>query len=123
MLGLFFNRKKAARITAPKGVVMRTNHDLLTQRGWSRSKSGKGWVGPFATRYGTYPGHIEPTGDTFDVYVRDPPDGMRRHHKWVCFHVREHNWHRIHLAVPPADRDPNSIIRYVEQILTEAHRL
>ena len=90
----------------------------MQQRGWKRGWGA--WLGPYTTHYGTWPGKIEKAGDTFRVFIQDPPPEIHRHPKWVCFHYGSDGWYRIHLHTAPVDRDPNAIIRYVEQILTES---
>jgi hypothetical protein len=121
MLRLFSRLSaKVTRITAPHGAVPRATNTLMDRRGWRKNWSG-GWTGPYAIGAGTWPGRIEPAGDTFRVYIQDPPPAIRKHHKWACFHRHDDGgWYRIHLQTSPVDRDPNAVVRYVEQILTES---
>ena len=120
MFDLFSLRKsRAIRVAAPSGAVPRSTTTLMQQRGWKQTQGGS--AGPYATRYGTWPGMIETAGDTLRIFIHNPPTAMQGHPKWPCFHKHdESGWWRIHLATNPIDRDPNAIIRYVEQILTEA---
>jgi len=87
----------------------------------TRARFSNGWAGPYATRDGTWPGNIQQAGDTLRIFVKNPPSAMQQHPKWPCFHKHDNSgWWRIHLHTYPVDGDPNAIIRYVEQILTEA---
>jgi hypothetical protein len=124
MMGLFFQHtKNVTRIAAPYGAVPRSTATLMQQRGWGRARFCSGWAGPYATRYGTWPGTIEKAGDTFRIFIQNPPADMQHHPKWPCFHKHdESGWWRIHLHTNPADGDPNAVIRYVEQILTECFK-
>jgi len=113
---------RVIRVAAPHGAVPRSTATLIEQRGWKKTWGGA-WVGPYATRYnGTWPGRIEVAGDVLKPYIQNPPPEMRRHHKWVCFHAADGDWYRVHLQITPKDRDPNSVIRYIEQILSESFR-
>lgn len=123
MAWLFGRRHdKVRRIPVPAGSVVRSTASLMEKRGWT--KTAQGLSGPYATPFGTFAGHIEPAGPKyFRVFILNPPEAMQTHPKWVCFHRHgNEGWWRIHLATPPADNDPNAIIRYVEQIVTEALR-
>ena len=125
-MGLFFNRSanKVTRIAAPAGAVRPSSASLMQQRGWTPSRIGSSWSGPYATRHSTWPGQIDTAGDTFRVYIKNPPSVLRKHPRWICFApLSDGAWYAIHLAVPPSDRDPNAIIRYVEQIITESFKL
>ena len=123
MMGLFSRRSaNVTPIAAPRGAVPRSTATLMDQRGWT--KTWRAWNGPFATRYGTWPGRVEDAGGTLRVFIRNPPTGMQHHPKWPCFHKHdERGWWRIHLHTSPVDGDPNAVIRYVEQILTESFKL
>ena len=120
----FFSKRPAnvTRVAAPAGAVQRSTQTLMQQRGWQRTKDG--WAGPYATRHGTWPGTIHKAGDTLRVYIRNPPDALRRHHKWHCFHKHDDSgWFSMHLSINPVDGDPNAVIRYCEQIITESFKL
>ena len=123
MLGLFSRRKaNVTRIAAPRGAVPRLTASLMDQRGWKKTSAG--WTGPYATRHhGTWLGNIEKAGGTLRVFIHNPPPSMRAHPKWACFHNHVGGWWRIHLHTNPVDGDPNAVIRYVEQILTESFKL
>ncbi len=125
MLSKFFNRvpQNVTRIAAPKGAVPRSTQTLMEQRGWKRSFSGV-WAGPYATTHGTWHGAIEKAGTTLRPFIKDPPTQLQRHHKWHCFHpIADAGWYRIHLAKNPVDGDLNAVVRYVEQLITEAYKL
>jgi hypothetical protein len=122
MLEFFRAKSNVTRIATPRGTVVRSSSPLMQQRGWQQTRTGA--EGPFATRYGTWPGRIENAGDTLRVSMRDPPPSLRNHPKWPCFHKHGNaGWYRIHLATNPVDGDPNAVIRYVEQIITESFKL
>src|SRR5262245_49301178 len=121
----FFSRRplQVTRVAASYGAVPRSTTTLMQQRGWQQAWTGA-WSGPYATQRGTWPGRIERAGDTFRVFVRNPPPEMRRHPKWPCFNRHDDSgWYRIHLHTSPVDRDANAVIRYVEQIITESFKL
>jgi len=119
-MGLFSRASSnVTRIAAPYGAAQRSTATLMEQRGWKTRWNA--WTGPYATRFGTWPGRIEKAGDTLRVYIHNPPRQLQRHHKWVCFHTTDNGWYRIHLAVHPVDRDPNAVVRYVEQLTTESY--
>lgn len=125
MLSKFFSRvpQNVTRIAAPRGAVPRSTQTLMEQRGWKRSFSGR-WTGPYATRHGTWHGAIEKAGSTLRPLIKDPPTQLQRHHKWHCFHpIADAGWYRIHLAKNPVDGDLNAVVRYVEQLITEAYKL
>jgi hypothetical protein len=113
--------RRVMSVNSPSDAVPRTNASLAQLRGWRRS--GNRYSGPFATSNGTCPGVIELAGDTFRVLIHRPPESLTAHPKWICFSPQGGDWFRIHLAVNPADRDINSIIYYVEQLLTESRKL
>jgi hypothetical protein len=114
-----FSRSNVTRIAAPHGAAQRSTATLMDQRGW---KTGWGaWTGPYATRFGTWPGRIERAGDTLRVFIHNPPHQLHRHHKWACFHTADNGWYRIHLHTNPVDGDPNAVVRYVEQLITESY--
>lgn len=124
-MGLFSRQtSKVTRIAVPSGAVKRSNLTLMQQRGWTATRTCNGWAGPYATKYGTWPGTIEKAGDTFRVFIRNPPSVLQRHARWHCFHSHgDDGWYSIHLAISPVDNDPNAIVRYVEQIITESFKL
>jgi hypothetical protein len=114
---------QVTRIAAPSGAVPRSTTALMDQRGWRKAWTGA-WIGHYATQRGTWPGRIEKAGDAFRVFMQNPPLEMQRHPKWPCFHRHDDSgWYRIHLHTNPVDGDPNAVIRYVEQILTESFKL
>ncbi len=102
-------------------LVARDNTPLTAKRGWRRS--GKRWSGPYACRHGTWHGKIEKRGDRFNVLIKKPPEVVRNHPKFVCFHNDKSGWMRIHLHHNPADQDVNAVIAYVERLLAESFRL
>jgi len=118
----WFSRQPArvTRVATPPGAVPRATTTLMQQRGWQ--KTWAGWVGPYATRYGTWQGKIEKAGDTFRVFIRNPPPEIHSHPKWACFHRHKGDWYRIHLHTAPIDRDPNAVVRYCEEILTTSFK-
>lgn len=122
MLEFFRSKSNVTRIAAPRGAVARSTATLMEQRGWKQTNVG--WAGPFATRYGTWPGSFEKAGDTVRIFIRNPPTVLRKHPKWPCFHQHgDGGWYRIHLHTNPIDGDANAVIRYVEQIITESFKL
>jgi hypothetical protein len=111
-----------ARIALPAGAVTPDNTGILQQRGWQRK--GATYCGPFATPYGTWHGQLEPAGDYFRCYIKNPPmQVIARHPKAPCFHNYSGDWWRINLQRSPVDGDPAAVIVHVERLITEAHRL
>lgn len=90
---------------------------LMQQRGWI--KTSRGWAGPFKTRYGQWPGIVERDGDLVKPLIRNPPAALRQHPQWSSFHEQASGWYRIDLA-EPVDRDPNAVIRLVENMIVSA---
>ena len=121
MLKRLFGLTRVSHTAAPHGAVVRRSIPITEQRGW-RLKSGA-WSGSYATRHGTWHGHIQRAGSEQRVLIYDPPAELRRHHKWVCFHADANGWFRIHLHRPPIDGDPSSIILYVERLIEESFKL
>ena len=95
----------------------------MQQRGWTQTSGG--WKGPYATKRGTWHGQIDNAGGgAFRVFICRPPAQLQRHPKWpCCAPYGSADWYTVHLQVPPHDRDPNAIVRYIEQILTESFKL
>lgn len=110
------------RYASKRNLVPRTTVSIRTQRGWT--SYAQGWRGPYATLYGTWKGEIERTGGILRPFIRYPPDQLRRHPKWPCFHEdRRPGWWRIHLHTQPCDGSIDSVILYIERLLTEAFDL
>ena len=109
------------RVADPGNAVPRDNRSLMQRRGW-REKPGHGFVGPYApTDLGTWHGNIKRSGDVFRVYIFKPPAAFLTHWKSTCFHkLPDSEWWSIHLAKNPVDGSIDSIIQYVERLLTEA---
>jgi hypothetical protein len=120
-MGIFSRTpSNVTRIAAPHGAAHRATTTLMEQRGWKQVEPGV-FAGPYATRHGTWDGEIERAADTLRVFIYDPPARMRRHPKWPCFHSADGGWYRIHLHTNPVDGDPNAVVRYVEQLITESY--
>ncbi|MCH9808442.1 MAG: hypothetical protein K0U74_11970 [Alphaproteobacteria bacterium] len=98
--------------------VKRDTTPLVELRGWS--KSSNTWKGHYATHVGTWPGQIEQRGDVFRVLIHNPPEQVRGHAKFGCFHKRKNGWWSIHLHTNPIDRDVSAVIGFVERILAES---
>lgn len=100
-------------------LVPRSNSSVCVQRGWKSHADG--WHGPYATRYGTWNGKIERAGGILRPFIQYPPNALRRHQKWHCFHEdRRPGWWRIHLQTQPSDGSIDSVILYIERLITEA---
>ena len=100
-------------------VVAFDNTALRRRRGWVQR--GNKFVGYYRTRYGAWKGEIARRGDTFRVYIFKPPVAqLENHSRWICFHKTQGNKYRIYLALNPKDRDVDSIIFYVEQLICES---
>ena len=116
-------RAPTARGSDPAEVVRDTT-PIWQLRGWKREADRRTYAGPYATKFGTWHGHIRATPDAMSVYIYDPPQNLRRHPAWHCFHPRESKWWSIHLAQQPVDpSDVNSVIVYVERLIVESYRL
>jgi hypothetical protein len=123
LLSFFSSRPpKVTRVAAPPGTVRRITTTLLEQRGWQ--KRWGAWTGPYATRFGTWPGKIEQAGGgALRVFIHKPPACLQSHSRWPCFHRHGRNgWWSVNLHHQPTDGDPNAVIRYIEQIISEAFR-
>ena len=93
--------------------------ELWRRQGWSRS--GNRYEGWYRTRFGAWRGRIEKRGDIFCPRIFDPPlRQLRRHPRWICFHLVKGKWWRIDLAINPAGRDVDSVLFNIERILDES---
>jgi len=90
---------------------------LLQQRGWI--KTSRGYAGPYLTQYGQWPGIVELSDDLAKPFIRNPPAALMQHPQWNCFHEQASGWYRIDLT-ETFDRDPNAVIRYVENMIVSA---
>jgi hypothetical protein len=110
---------RRAGVASPN-LVKHTIQSIRQQRGWTSYANG--WRGPYATRYGTWHGQIEQAGGLLRPYILNPPTKLQRHPKWPCFHHQDRRpgWWFIHLHTQPADRSIDSVILYVERLITEA---
>lgn len=103
-------------------LVRRDNTPLHIKRGWKRR--GKSYTGYFKTTHGAWPGRIDWCGDKFRVYITSPPmDVIMSHSRWVCFHPLDGERYEIDLAQSPPRDDVDSVIHYVENLITEGYRL
>lgn len=81
------------------------------------------YTGYYRTQYGAFKGEIVRRGDTFDVYIIEPPlEELKKHHKKSCIHRVENNTVKVHLEVPPQDGDVGAIILYIEGLIIESFR-
>jgi hypothetical protein len=119
-LNLFKSTHQVRRaVVASPNLVKHTTRSIRQQRGWTAYANG--WHGPYATQYGTWHGEIEHRGGILRPFIRHPPAQLRSHPKWACFHEdRRAGWWRIHLHTQPADGSIDSVILYVERLITEA---
>lgn len=98
---------------------------IWEERGWTPKTSGRGTVytGQFQATSRTgrterFEGRIETGQGISQAFVRNPPLGLSRHPKGVCFHLigdgwRSMNWHR-------GSANIDETIGYVEKVLAEA---
>lgn len=100
-------------------LVMRNTTPLSVKRGWKKSRNT--WTGSYATFKGTWKGRIERRGDVIDVFIKQPPPEVRGHKRFICFHKHKAGWWKIHLHTQPVNaNDFDSVIAYVEQLLTQS---
>ena len=108
--------------------VQRVPRGAWDERNWSRERHGEDTIyeGDFVVRDARgavrrFPGRVEVRGADVQVYVADPPLGLRRHPKGACFQrIDGGPWHRCNWYVPARTQD--DAILYVEQVLAEAVR-
>jgi len=99
------------------------NRSGVDKRGWAHVGK-QHYTGHFATRFGTWPGRIEGAGDTFRVFIKNPPEVIANHPKWPCFSRQDKaGWWKINININPIDRDPNAVAYYVERVLSEAFKM
>ena len=113
---------KVTKVPTPPDAVPRDPASLLQKRGWGRTGNDH-YAGHFATRFGTWPGRIERAGDTFRVFIKNPPDVVAKHPKWACFSRQHNGWWKINIYTNPVDRDPNAVAYYIERVLAEAFKM
>jgi hypothetical protein len=94
---------------------------LMQRRGWKRR--GNTWTGHYVSSYGTFGGKLERRGDVFEVLIKNPPDVVANHKRFICFHRRSGGWWSVHLHDQPTDGDPNAVVAYIERLLAEAYAL
>ncbi len=82
------------------------------ERGWSRSRDQ--FTGRYLAAGRAFEGRVD--GEVF--MIRRPPNELRRHEHWPCFHYRGEGWYSIHFTAPP--RDVGSGLMSIERILSEA---
>jgi len=76
-------------------------------------------VGFYRTRYGSYEGCIKhPRFSRPEFYIVEPPEQLRHHPHWICFHSIGGNRYAIHFS--PAPPNPDAGILEVEKVLVEA---
>jgi hypothetical protein len=97
---------------------------------WERNKwqwnAGKTTLeGRFRTLYCAPKGKItRHRDDTFDVYIIDPPEQLKRHSHYSCFNpTPEKGVYRVHFSAPQRDLTIDSCIQKVERVLVESFEL
>ncbi|MDD5599015.1 MAG: hypothetical protein PHV82_13790 [Victivallaceae bacterium] len=102
-------------------VVERNQEPYWKQRGWG--KSGDRFYGFFRTKFGSFRGQarISPSRQT-KLYIRNPPECLKKHDHWACFVKENNGWFFIH-NYNDGEFDLSSGIIQIEQILTEAFNL
>jgi hypothetical protein len=76
-------------------------------------------TGFYRTRYGSYEGYIiHPKSSRPEFYIVKPPEELRHHRHWVCFHHIGGGRYSIHFS--PAPSFPDAGILEVERVLAEA---
>ena len=102
-------------------VVKRTQKPYWQQRDWG--KSGDKYYGYYRTKFGSFRGQarISPSGQT-KLYIRNPPECLRKHNHWACFVKESNGWFFIHNN-DNGEFDLSSGILQIEQIITEAFKL
>lgn len=99
-------------------VVQRETAPYWQERGWHCS----GWyyTGYYRSRFGTWKGRAQVGAAKFArLFIHSPPEFLRKHPHWVCFHERPGEWYFIHMT---DDVDLSSGILRVEALLNEAFR-
>ena len=76
-------------------------------------------AGFYRTRHGSYEGYINhPKSSRPEFYIVKPPEELRHHRHWICFHHIGGGRYSIHFS--PAPSFPDAGILEVEEVLFEA---
>ena len=87
-------------------------------RGW-KNVGGGAYRGLFVTKKGSFWGFATKEFDqTIKIYIYAPPQQLRRHPKWGCFHPVKPGWFEVHISPKPKSID--AAILKVENMLSEA---
>jgi len=76
-------------------------------------------VGFYRTPYGSFEGYIlHPQRPRPEFYIIHPPEELKEHRHWICFHSIGGDSYSIHFS--PAPENPDAGILEVEKVLGEA---
>jgi hypothetical protein len=102
--------------------VQRSARPYFEEQGWERHAAG--WLstktvlrGFYRTPHGSFEGEIA-LGSSLNFYIIHPPQALKNHSHWICYHYRGGDRYWIHFSQRPKDVD--SGIMSVERMLCEA---
>lgn len=105
--------------------VQRSARSYYEEQGWVHHVTGlfstkTSLRGFYRTPYGSFEGEITLSGSSPSFYIVHPPEALKKHSHWICFHYRGSDRYWIHFSQRPKDID--SGILSVERMLNEAFR-
>lgn len=109
-------QRSAATRTTPMQIVPR-DITVWEMQGWTRVRGQLN--GHYKAPQGSVAGYIrQPDSPRPQFFIQNPPQALRRHDHWCCFHPAGAGVYSIHFS--PAPQHPDQGILAVERVLNEA---
>lgn len=114
--GLTDSRSTTVPVLIRHRPTPKSNQPYHEERGWT--KQGDTFTGYFRTPQGQWAGRVRRKGNgQYEFVILDPPESLRDHPKWICFHHIGRNAWRVHFHGDPGLNDG---IIAMEQLLYES---
>lgn len=109
---------EAGSNVARRVLIEKSTEPYWKERGWTQL--GRKYSGYYRTRFGNCEGQITVSAGGYClILINAPPNAIRQHPKWVCFHHVKARWYRVHTVIEC--RDVSSAIFEIENIITESY--
>jgi len=105
------------------GTVNRIQRSLASERQWTQAGKGPAgthYEGYFVASGRRFPGKATLSRSDLDLFVRNVPEGLKRHPEWQCFRARSDGWFWVHHT---RQASLDAAILEIEAIFTEAIQL